>query len=363
MATVAGPAGVPAGASPAHGEAGHVDDRKRAAGGRRADGGKRAEGRRTGSSAPGGRRRHLAPLLAVSPFYVLFAVFGAFPVGFSLYLSVHDWNGIGEMRFVGLQQYGWLLEDPVFWHSVRNTFEIWFLSTVPMLFLALVLAFLLHSQVRFSTAYRVAYFIPNVTSMVAMTIVFGSVFAQAGLANSALKALGSDGVGWLTSDFGIKVAISTMIIWRWVGYNALIFLAGLQAIPTDTFEAARIDGANSRQTLFRVVVPQLRPVILFAAITSTINGLQIFTESQVLFQSTDKATTGGPGQEGMTIVLYLWQKAFGEHQFGYGAAMGWLLFAIIGLFVIINWRLVSGSERDERRRRGVARRKGARDAR
>ncbi|WAU80414.1 sugar ABC transporter permease [Streptomyces sp. Qhu-G9] len=323
----------------------------------------RADGRGAGTGTPSGRwRRHLPPYLAISPYYLLFAVFGAFPVVFSLYLSFQDWDGIGDMRFVGLQQYEWLLRDSVFWHSILNTFQIWFLSTVPMLFLALVLAFLLHSQVRYASAWRVAYFIPNVTSMVAMTIVFGSVFAQAGLANSMLKAVGvEDGVGWLSSSLGIKSAISIMIIWRWVGYNALIFLAGLQAIPTELFEAARVDGANSRQTLFRVVVPQLRPVILFAVITSTINGLQIFTESQVLFYSDDPGTTGGPGQEGMTIVLYLWQKSFNDLQFGYGAAMGWLLFAIIGLFAVINWRLVSGSDRDGRR--GISLRKGARNGR
>ncbi|GGT78472.1 carbohydrate ABC transporter permease [Streptomyces coeruleorubidus] len=339
MATVLDPAGAPAA------------NEKRPAG-------------RTQPTTPGGRRRHVPPLLAISPFYVLFAVFGAFPIVFSVYLSFQDWDGIGDMRYVGLKQYGWLLQDSVFWHSVLNTFEIWFLSTVPMLFLALVLAFLLHSQVRFAGAYRVAYFVPNVTSMVAMTVVFGSVFAQAGLANSALRAIGLDGVGWLSSEWGIKSSVSIMIIWRWVGYNALIFLAGLQAIPTEHFEAARVDGANSRQTLFRVVLPQLRPVVLFAAVTSTINGLQIFTESQVLFQSTDVGTTGGPGQEGMTIVLYLWQKAFKEHQFGYGAAMGWVLFAIIAVFTVINWRLVAGSDDD--RRPGIAgllRRKGARRGR
>ncbi|MFD5477823.1 carbohydrate ABC transporter permease [Streptomyces hawaiiensis] len=340
MATVLDPAGAPA-----------ADERR--------------AGRRGGSAPPGGRRRYVPPLLAISPFYALFAVFGAFPVVFSMYLSFQDWDGIGDMRFVGLKQYGWLFQDTVFWHAVLNTFEIWFLSTVPMLFLALVLAFLLHSQVRFAGAYRVAYFIPNVTSMVAMTIVFGSVFAQAGLANAVLRTVGLDGIGWLSSEWGIKSSVSIMIIWRWVGYNALIFLAGIQAIPTEHFEAARVDGANSRQTLFRVVVPQLRPVVLFAAVTSTINGLQIFTESQVLFQSTDVGTTGGPGQEGMTIVLYLWQKAFKEHQFGYGAAMGWLLFAIIAVFTIINWRLVSGSDRDDRRPgiAGLLRRKGARDGR
>ncbi|MFI6928857.1 carbohydrate ABC transporter permease [Streptomyces sp. NPDC050287] len=315
--------------------------------------------RKERGSATAGRlgspvRRNLPVYLAISPFYVLFAVFGVFPVVFSLYLSFQDWDGIGTMRFVGWQQYDWLLHDSVFWKSILNTFEIWFLSTVPMLFLALVIAFLLNSQIRYSMAYRVAYFIPNVTSMVAMTIVFGSVFAQAGLGNSLLKAVGLGEFGWMTSAWGVKVSLAIMIIWRWTGYNALIFLAGLQAIPAELYEAARVDGASSRQTLFRVILPQLRPVVLFTVITSSINGLQIFTESQVLFQSSNGYSTGGPGQEGMTIVLYLWQKAFGDHQFGYGAAIGWALFVIVAVFAAINWRLVArfGEDRPATSRRG-----------
>lgn len=173
------------------------------------------------------------------------------------------------------------------------------MSTVPMLFLALVIALLLNAQVRHATAYRVAYFIPNVTSMVAMAVVFGSVFAQAGLGNSLLKVIGVDGVDWLMPSLGIKSAISLMIIWRRAGYNALIFL--------------------------------------------------------------DPGTTGDPGQEGLTIVLHLWQKAFNDHQFGYGAAIEWSLFALIALFAIINWRLVSGSGRDDRSR--ISWRQGARNGR
>ncbi len=286
--------------------------------------------------ATGAPWRHLPVYLAISPFFVLFAVFGAFPIAFSLYLSFHEWDGIGERRFVGWQQYNWLIHDSVFWKSVLNTFEIWIISTVPMLFLALIIAFLLNAQIRHSTAYQVAFFTPNVTSMVAMTIVFGSVFAQTGLGNSVLKAIGVGEFGWLTSPWGIKLSIALMIIWRWVGYNALIFLAGLQAIPVELYEAARVDGASSWQILFQVVIPLLRPVILFATIVSSIYGMQIFTESQVLFQG-----TGGPGQEGLTIVVYLWDKAFTNHQLGYGAAIGWALFFIVAIFAIINWRLVS----------------------
>ena len=190
-------------------------------------------------------RSYWPQYVAVAPFYLLFLVFGLFPIVFSIVLSFTDWDGMGEIQFVGLAQYQYLLTDTRFWNAVGNTFIIWFLSTIPMLFLALVIAFLLHSNIRFKGAYRVAYFIPNVTSMVAMTIVFGSVFSDSfGLVNSALTALGAEPVAWLSSDWGIKITISVMVIWRFTGYNAIIYLAGLQSIPTELYDAARVDGAE-----------------------------------------------------------------------------------------------------------------------
>ena len=153
--------------------------------------------------------------LAVAPFYVLFLVFGAFPILFSVYLSFTDWDGIGDIKFVGLQQYAYLLQDTRFWNAVSNTLVIWVISTVPMLFLALVMAFLLRQNIRFKSFYRVAFFIPNVTSMVAMAIVFGSVFSDSfGIVNSSLTALGLPTVAWLSTEWGIKVTIAIMVIWR-----------------------------------------------------------------------------------------------------------------------------------------------------
>jgi cellobiose transport system permease protein len=291
--------------------------------------------------------------IAISPFYILFAVFGLIPVVFSIWLSFHQWNGIGAMKWVGLAQYSYLLSDSEFWHSIATTLIIWVANTVPMLVLALILAFALHTTVRFKGFYRVAYFVPNITSMVAMAIVFGSLFAtQSGLLNAGLQWLGAqEGIGWLTDPVWIKISVATMVTWRWVGYNAIIYLAGLQAIPTDVYEAAKVDGANSVQTFLRVTVPMLRPVILFTVITSTIGGLQIFTEPQVLL-----GNTGGPENAGETIVLYLYNQAFVKNQFGYGSAVAWALFLLIVLFSIINWRLLAGNDnpvgREGRRRRG-----------
>jgi len=307
----------------------------------------RAKPRNTPTAAPRKalRRRFWPQYVAIAPFYILFLVFGAFPIVFSIVISFTDWDGMGAMKFVGLRQYLYLVSDPIFWQSVGNTFIIWFLSTVPMLFLALVIAFLLHQNMRMKSLYRVAFFVPNVTSMVAMAIVFGSVFSdQFGLANSFLQWIGgtSAGVQWLSNPWGIKVTIAIMVIWRYTGYNAIIYLAGLQAISTELYDSARVDGASTWRIFSRITVPLLRPVILFTVITSTIGGLSLFTEPQVLL-----GNSGGTNNAGMTIVLYQYNQAFTHFDFGYGSAIAWALFVLVLVFAIVNWRLVSGRKENE----------------
>lgn len=303
-------------------------------------------------SAQKRRRRELLPLyVAISPFYIVFAIFGVFPILFSLYLSFQDWNGIGDMQFIGLGQYEYMLTDPQFYKSVVNTFEIWVISTIPMLFLALIIAFMLNQQIRFRSAYRIAYFLPNVTSIVAIAIIFGSIFSdQFGLINAGLEWLGLGQLSWLSSPWPMKIAVAAMIIWRWTGYNAMIYLAGLQAIPTELYEAARVDGASWIQVFFRITIPMLRPIILFTVIMSTVGGMQVFTEPQILFPQ--PAAGGGPGNEAQTMVLFLYEQAFIQNDFGYGAAIGWGLFVIMILFSIINWRLVQGAGTRSLRRGG-----------
>ncbi|MCL2515541.1 MAG: sugar ABC transporter permease [Microbacteriaceae bacterium] len=283
--------------------------------------------------------------VSIAPFYLLFVVFGAFPIVFSIVISFTDWDGMGRMTFVGLKQYQYLLGDARFWQSVSNTFIIWIISTIPMLFIALVVAFLLHQNIRLKSFYRVALFIPNVTSMVAIALVFGSVFSdQFGLANAFLKWIGGSnaGVAWLTDPWGIKITIALMVIWRFTGYNAIIYLAGLQAISSEIYDSARVDGAGTWRIFSRITIPMLRPVILFTVITSTIGGLSLFTEPQVLL-----GNTGGTNNAGSTIVLYQYYQAFQNFDFGYGSAIAWALFVLVLLFAIINWRLVSGRKEDE----------------
>ncbi|WP_069760507.1 carbohydrate ABC transporter permease [Streptomyces sp. LUP47B] len=290
-----------------------------------------------------GLRKYWHLYAAISPFYLIFLGFGLFPVGFSLYLSFHRWDGLGSMEWAGLSQYQYLLSDGDFWNSIGNTIIIWALATFPMIFLAMVTAVMLNSAVRFKGLYRVAYFLPNVTSVVAIAIVFGSIFStNAGMVNAVLHAVGIDQVAWLNTPWGIKVTIAALMTWQWTGYNAIIFLAGLQTVPGELYEAARMDGAGPVQTFFRITLPLLRPTLLFVLVVSTVTGLQSFSEPQVLLQtsSNDSTFAGGPGHSGQTMVLYFFQQTFDNNDFGYGAAVAWGIFLVVVLFSIINWRLV-----------------------
>jgi cellobiose transport system permease protein len=306
--------------------------------------------RRLGSSS--GRRRtaflrYWPQYLAISPFYILFAVFGLFPVLFSLYLSFHRWSGVGEHKFVGLTQYKFLIKDHTFYLSLWNTVVIWVMSTLPMLFAALVLAALLHSVARAKGFYRMAYFIPNVTSVVAMAILFKMLFSSNfGLINAVLHTVGLPTYPWSNTPWGIKISIAALMSWQWVGYNAIIYLAGLQTIPGHLYEAAQVDGAGPVRTFFSITVPLLRPVILFTVVISTITGLQSFTEAQVMTGSNaaNAPNSGGPGQAGLTMVLYFYQQAFSYNDFGYGAAIAWAIFLIVSVLTVINWRLISRAE-------------------
>jgi cellobiose transport system permease protein len=205
-----------------------------------------------------------------------------------------------------------------------------------------VLATLLHSVRRFKGFYRIALYIPNVTSIVAVSIFFGAVFSNNfGLVNAILGMVGISPVPWLSNPWLIKLVIALLMTWMWTGYNMIIYLAGLQAIPTQIYEAARLDGAGPIRTFFQITMPILRPIILFTVIISTINGLQSFSEPQVLFGSNAaNPNLGGPGQAGLTTLLYFYQSAFVNNDYGYGAAIVWAFFVLIMVLVVVNWRVV-----------------------
>ena len=283
--------------------------------------------------------RVLSPYLYITPFFLLFAVFGVFPILYTAYVSLHRWDIIGTHEWVGLQNYTLLFTDPRLWIALRNTFSIWVVSTVPQLAIALGLAHVLHQRIlRGKTLFRMTMLVPNVTSVVAVAIIFESIFGfHYGIANLIMETLGLDRINWQAGTVSSHVAIATMVMWRWTGYNALIYLASLQSISPELHEAASIDGANRWQQLRHITVPLLRPTIIFTVIVSTIGGLQIFAEPLLFAPGAN--ITGGSARQFSTLTLFMYEQAFRSFKLGYAAAISWLLFLLIVLFSIINFLL------------------------
>ncbi|MRX73266.1 ABC transporter permease subunit [Bacillus lacus] len=278
------------------------------------------------------KKEALAGYLYISPFFILFAIFGVFPILFSFYLGFQKWNGFGEMEFVGFRNFSLILSDPLFWKSLSNTLIIWVMGTLPQLIIGIILAYALNSAIiRFKGIFRVGIFMPYVTSTVAVAIVFGIMFNDQpfGLFNIIAGWFGVNPINWTTNEWGVKIAISTMVFWRWIGYNTIIYLAGLQAIPNELYEAATIDGATTRQKIQYITIPLLRPIIILTVFTSTIGALQLFTEPLILIGRTFR-------EEGLTVVLYLYREAFTNMAFGTASATAIILFLIIIMISSIN---------------------------
>jgi cellobiose transport system permease protein len=277
---------------------------------------------------------------------VIFCIFGLFPLLFTLWVSLHDWSLLGGHSWVGLDNYRALASDRHFRNAVENTLGIFVLATVPQLLMALALAQLLNQRLRFRTLWRMGVLLPNITSIAAVGIIFTLLFARDfGLVNWLLGHVGVDPIGWQDHRWSSWLAISTMVDWRWTGYNALIFLAALQAVPRELFEAAAIDGAGAVRQFWNITVPMLRPTIVFVSLVSTIGGIQLFTEP-LLFNSGANAITGGTTRQFQTLTMYVYEQAFTGQHFGYAASVVWVMFLLIAVVGILNALLL-------RRLRGV----------
>lgn len=277
----------------------------------------------------------LSPYLYISPFFLLFAVTGLFPLVYTAWVSLHNWKLIGgQGKFTGLENYAFVVAQPYFWNAVGNTFSIFVLSSVPQVAIALVIAAALDANLRARTFWRMGVLVPFVVAPVAVGLIFNNLFAdQFGLINEVLAMAGLDPVRWHSDSLASHLAIATMVNFRWTGYNALIFLAAMQAIPRDVFEAATIDGAGRLRQFFSVTVPMLRPTVIFVVITSTIGGLQIFDEPRVF----DQSGLGGADRQWQTLTMYIWELGWGQRNFGRASAVAWLLFLIIVLIALVNF--------------------------
>jgi cellobiose transport system permease protein len=276
----------------------------------------------------------------VSPFFIVFAIVGAFPLAYTAYVSVHDWSLLGgQGDFVGLQNYRDVWANPYFSKQVVNTLSIFVLSSVPQVVVAVVLAGLLDNNLRGRTWWRMSILLPFVVSPVAVAIIFGSMFGDRyGLINQVLNAVGIDSIAWHTNRLASHVAIASMVNWRWTGYNALIFLAAMQAVPRELYESAAIDGAGRIRQFVSITVPMIRPTMIFVIITSTIGGLQIFAEPRLFDDTT--ARNGGSDRQFGTITMLVYDFGWQLRDLGRASATAWLLFLVICVFAVVNLILV-----------------------
>lgn len=296
-------------------------------------------------------RESITAYTFISPFFILFAIFGLYPIIFMLYLSFSKWNAIGPMTYNGFSNFKYVLTDSMFWTSFTNTLLINVLGIVPQLICALLLAIVLNSTLlRGKHIFRIIYFIPNITSIVAVTLIFSILFSGEGVGTwIATNFFGIDmeGIAWKEGFWGPKIAIATMVFWRSLGYNVIIYLAGLQSISGDLYEAAKIDGANAIVRLTQLTLPLMKPFIIFSVLMSTIAGLQLFTEPYVYFSQSGSETTP---ISGITMVIYLYSEAFSysTNFFGTAAATAVVLLILTILFSLINLlitnRLIGGGK-------------------
>ncbi len=305
----------------------------------------------------------VSPYLYIAPFFIAFAITGLYPLLYTAWVSVHKWHLIGgDQGFNGVTNYVDVLQQATFWVALRNTFSIFLLSSVPQIMVAVLIAYVLNTNLRARTFWRMGVLLPYVVAPVAVSIIFAKLFAdQSGMINALLGHAGLDPIGWHSSALWSHVAIANMVNFRWTGYNALIVLAAMQAIPAELYEAATVDGAGRARQFFSITVPQLRSTIMFVVITSTIGGLQIFDEPRMF----DTAGGGGSDKQWLTLTMYLYQLGWGpQKSFGRASAVAWILFVIILGFAALSFLITRNiaSSGSAPRRRGRRSRGGPRAA-
>jgi multiple sugar transport system permease protein len=289
-------------------------------------------------------REEIAGYLFIAPWLIGFLIFSAGAMVYSLKLSFYETDLLSTSRFVGLQNYRDLADDQLFLKSLRVTTYYTVLTVIPGTVLALGVAMLLNQKVRWLSFWRTVYYLPAIVSGIAVALIWGWVLqADYGLLNSALGSIGISGPRWFASEQWSIVGLAMIALWG-TGTNMLLFLAGLQGIPTELLEAADIDGASAWSKFRNVTVPLLTPTIFFSVVVGIISSYQVFTGAYVL-------TNGGPNNSTLTIVLYLYRQAFQLLQFGYASAIAWALFLIVLGFTLIMvrsssyWVHYEGAER------------------
>lgn len=287
------------------------------------------------------------PVVFIAPFIIFFFTFNLFPIIYSFFLSFTDWNGIGEKVFVGLDNYIRIFtKDATFLKSLWNTLYIMVLGFPISVFLGLLIAAFLSNLKKFRNLFQTINFLPYITTPVAIGLIFTFLFDwNTGIINRIIEFFGGEGINWLGNAKFAPVVIGIMIIWKCTGYYMALYLAGITSISTDIYEAAKVDGAGTVKTFFKITMPLLKPITIFITITSLIYALQLFDEPNLMFNVSTTSIIGGPDRSCLTMVWNFYDVAFGSTaRLGYGSAVSSTLFIIIVAASLIGMRFMNRKE-------------------
>jgi ABC-type sugar transport system permease subunit len=278
--------------------------------------------------------KRILPYLLVSPYILFVAVFVLFPVIFCFYLTFHKWNIIAPMHFIGTDNYSRLFHDRLFWKAIVNTLKFLLLHIPLQLLVSLTLAELLNRKIRAISFFRGSFFLPVIVSGVVVTILWQQLFAyDSGLINRLLTSIGIHKIGWLVNPDIAIYSIAVMATWKNVGLYVILFLVGLQTVPTQYYEAAKLEGASRWQQFYHITLPMINPTIFMVVILSTIGGFSLFIEPYIM-------TGGGPMNQTLSAVLYIYKQAFQYYNMGYSATLGFFYAIMIMTVVILQKKFI-----------------------
>lgn len=280
------------------------------------------------------KNKKVIPYLLVTPYLLHFFIFVAFPVIFSVVLTFHDWNIISPMKYTGLNNYIRLFSDALFFKSLGNTI-IFLLIHIPLqIIAALLLAELLNQKIKFRGFFRAAFFLPVIVSGVVVTMLWQQLFGfDSGLLNRILVFLGFSKVGWLVNPDLAMPSIAVMATWKNVGLYIILFLVGLQTVPTHYYEAAEMEGATHWQKFRYITIPAINPTIFMVVVLSTIGGFSLFIEPYIM-------TGGGPLNSTLSSVLYIYKQGFFYYHMGYSATLGFFFAFLILMVVMVQRKFI-----------------------
>ncbi|MFN2458927.1 MAG: carbohydrate ABC transporter permease [Chitinophagaceae bacterium] len=280
------------------------------------------------------KSKSILPYLLVSPYIVFVFVFVLFPVLFCLFLTFHKWNIIAPMQFIGLENYSRLFNDRLFWKAIGNTLKFLLLHIPLQLVVSLLLAELLNQKLKAISFFRGAFFMPVIVSGVVITILWQQLLGMdTGAINRMLAATGLPKVGWLVNPEIAIYSIAIMATWKNVGLYVILFLVGLQTVPTQYYEAAKLEGATRWQRFYHITLPMINPTIFMVVILSTIGGFSLFIEPYIM-------TGGGPLNQTLSAVLYIYKQAFQYYNMGYSATLGFFYALMIMLVVVLQKKFI-----------------------